>query len=62
MERWTPHELSFVTVPADPGAQVRAGQPATLRMFPIEFTNRGVPEQQENEAMPNEIVAGNAPR
>lgn len=24
VERWTPHEISFVTVPADPGAQVRA--------------------------------------
>lgn len=25
VERWTPMEISFVTVPADPGAQVRSG-------------------------------------
>lgn len=25
IERWTPYEISFVTVPADAGAQVRAG-------------------------------------
>lgn len=27
--RWTPYELSFVPVPADPGAQVRAASPPT---------------------------------
>ncbi|KIQ02227.1 hypothetical protein RU07_12335 [Agrobacterium tumefaciens] len=26
VERWTPNEISFVTVPADPGAQVRASE------------------------------------
>lgn len=25
VERWTPQEISFVTIPADPGAQVRSG-------------------------------------
>lgn len=32
VERWTPHEISFVTVPADPGAQVRAME---QRVFPV---------------------------
>lgn len=32
VERWTPHEISFVTVPADPGAQVRAQE---QRVFPV---------------------------
>ncbi len=26
VERWTPNEISFVTVPADPGAQVRSSE------------------------------------
>lgn len=34
VERWTPHEISFVTIPADPRAQVRsadgAGHPALI--------------------------------
>jgi hypothetical protein len=36
VERWTPHEISFVTVPADPGAQVRAGDAdaGAVRMAP----------------------------
>lgn len=32
VERWTPHEISFVTVPADPGAQVRSQE---QRSFPV---------------------------
>lgn len=41
VERWTPHEISFVTVPADPGAQVRAQDD---RGFPVsvEFTGGAV--------------------
>lgn len=35
IERWTPYEISFVTVPADAGAQVRAG--AELRTAPLEL-------------------------
>lgn len=58
VERWTPHELSFVTVPADPGAQVRSGNPE--RSFPVEFLDRGNPETMEN-TMPNPVVPGNAP-
>lgn len=33
VERWTPNEISFVTVPADPGAQVRSSE--TLFPFSI---------------------------
>ncbi|MCA3643603.1 MAG: hypothetical protein IOC63_17465 [Methylobacterium sp.] len=35
VERWTPHELSFVAVGADPGAQVRAADEAPS--FPFEL-------------------------
>lgn len=34
VERWTPHEISFVTVPADPGAQTRSDDGSS---YPIEF-------------------------
>lgn len=34
VERWTPMEISFVTVPADPAAQVRS---ADLASFPLDF-------------------------
>jgi hypothetical protein len=37
VERWTPSEISFVTVGADAGAQVRAASPN----FPIEFLDLG---------------------
>lgn len=37
IERWTPFELSFVTVPADAGAQVRARD---VRAFPVEIIGR----------------------
>jgi hypothetical protein len=33
VERWTPHEISFVTVPADAGAQVRSAE--QLAQYPI---------------------------
>ncbi|HVZ21417.1 MAG TPA: prohead protease/major capsid protein fusion protein, partial [Vicinamibacterales bacterium] len=60
VERWTPHELSFVTVPADPGAQVRAQE--TDRLFPFEVINRAQPANQENYVMPEDtVVPGNAP-
>lgn len=42
VDRWTPHELSFVTVGADHGAQVRAASPARkedLRMPETENRN-----------------------
>lgn len=40
VERWTPYEVSFVTVPADAGAQVRAGD---VRSFPVEIVGRAAP-------------------
>lgn len=58
VERWTPHELSFVTVPADPGAQVRSEKHE--RSFPVEFLDRSNPETMEN-TMPNTVVPGTAP-
>lgn len=36
VERWTPHEISFVTVPADPKAQVRGSEPTALYPLDIE--------------------------
>ncbi|WP_298959060.1 HK97 family phage prohead protease [uncultured Methylobacterium sp.] len=40
IERWTPFEVSFVTIPADARAQVRADE---LRSFPVEIVGRGLP-------------------
>ena len=37
IERWTPHEISFVTIPADPGAQVRGGKGEPAPEYPVEF-------------------------
>ena len=60
VERWTPYELSFVTIGADPGAQVRTEQPDPF--FPFEVTNRVKPDNQENHAMSkNNDVPGSAP-
>lgn len=39
VERWTPYEVSFVTVPADAGAQVRTAAGS----FPVEILGRGLP-------------------
>jgi phage head maturation protease len=36
LERWTPHEISFVTVPADAGAQVRSAEQLALYPLAIE--------------------------
>lgn len=39
VERWTPHEISFVTVPADPNSQVRSGDAALKEpSFPVDFS------------------------
>lgn len=40
VERWTPHEISFVTIPADPGAQVRA---QGVQEFPLSVAFTGGP-------------------
>jgi len=61
VERWTPHEISFVPVPADPGAQVRgARSDGGERSFPAVITTtqeqsmpdnvRTTPEDPANEA------------
>lgn len=42
VERWTPHELSFVTIPADAGAGVRNLD----QTFPV-IINRALPMQEE---------------
>lgn len=41
IERWTPHEISFVTIGADAGAQVRDAGFDETRTFPVEIV-RGV--------------------
>lgn len=41
VERWTPHEISFVTIPADPGAQVRSQD---ARTFPLSLAVVGAAE------------------
>lgn len=38
VERWTPNEVSFVTVPADPGAQVRASEAS----FPLSIMSNTI--------------------
>lgn len=50
--RWTPREISFVPVPADPGAQVRADQPTyPADILPLEDTMP--PEIQPAEVVPS---------
>jgi phage head maturation protease len=47
VERWTPYEISFVTVPADPKAQVRSDDSRDgARVFPAVII-RAVPSTQE---------------
>jgi hypothetical protein len=57
VERWTPLEVSFVTVPADPRAQVRAADQAS---FPIEIIDI---RMQKEASMPENttVMAGDVP-
>ena len=57
VERWTPLEVSFVTVPADPRAQVRASDQAS---YPVEIVDT---RMQKEASMPESTttVAGNVP-
>jgi len=57
VERWTPLEVSFVTVPADPRAQVRAADQAS---YPVEIVDT---RMQKEASMPENttIVAGDVP-
>lgn len=57
VERWTPLEVSFVTVPADPRAQVRAADQAS---YPVEIVDT---RMQKEASMPENTsaMAGDAP-
>ena len=57
VERWTPLEVSFVTVPADPRAQVRAADQAN---YPLEIIDT---RMQKEASMPENTttVAGDVP-
>ena len=57
VERWTPLEVSFVTVPADPRAQVRAADQAN---YPVEIIDI---RMQKEASMPESTtnVAGDVP-
>ncbi|WP_315751519.1 prohead protease/major capsid protein fusion protein, partial [Bradyrhizobium sp. SZCCHNS3055] len=52
--RWTPFEVSFVTIPADAGAQVRGAD----ETFPIIIT-RAVPDPMESTMEPETIAGAN---
>lgn len=59
VERWTPFEVSFVTVPADAGAGVRSND----QTYPCEV-NRATPPNSKESHMDNHVdnaSAGNAP-
>lgn len=58
VEQWTPYELSFVTIGADPGAKVRGADHAETRTFPISFI--GSPPETEERSMPEEKNPGAA--
>jgi len=62
VERWTPHELSFVTIPADMNAQVRRSQGPTAERaaapeFPVTFTVRDLPGATQEAAMADPVEA-----
>ncbi|GHE50955.1 hypothetical protein GCM10019059_07650 [Camelimonas fluminis] len=56
VERWTPHEISFVTVPADAGAQVRSGAGDAVT-YPLTVTRAAAPTQEIS--MPEAAAAAN---
>jgi len=45
--RWTPHELSFVCVPADPAASTRSAPGGGATNYPVAFTTRSAAASQE---------------
>lgn len=51
VERWTPFEVSFVTVPADAGAGVRSQD----QTYPCEI-NRAIPPISEERAMTDNVI------
>ncbi|MFE8033838.1 prohead protease/major capsid protein fusion protein [Thiohalocapsa marina] len=60
--RWTPQEISFVTVPADPQASTRSQQDTGGRReaMPCEFV-RAAAHHTTEPSMPQELNAGGAP-
>ncbi len=59
VERWTPYEISFVTVGADARAQVRSMAGSDAPKFPLSF-NRATPTTSE-VPMTTPIPAGSEP-
>lgn len=60
VEKWTPYEISFVTMGADPGAQTRGADEGTqARAFPIEVT-RASPAHQEKKMTVETMTAEEA--
>jgi hypothetical protein len=63
VERWTPLEVSFVTVPADPRAQVRAADQAS---FPVEIIDNRMQKEasmpENTTAMAGDVPAGSETR
>lgn len=56
--RWTPQEISFVPVPADPAAGTRS-QAQQGAQFPVEFTRAATPATKQEPTMPQGTQAGN---
>lgn len=52
--RWAPHEVSFVTVPADPAASTRS-QPADQAAAPCEIFIRGAATSPKESTMDDEL-------
>lgn len=63
VERWTPLEVSFVTVPADPRAQVRAADQAN---YPVEIVDTRMQKEasmpENTTAMAGDVPAGHETR
>ena len=53
VERWTPFEISFVTIPADPKAQVRAEdvRPDGVRTYPTLISKSNSKEQEMSDEL-----------
>ena len=61
VERWTPYELSFVTIGADAGAQVRSADHDETRTFPVEIVRADPDEKRSKKAMTTNSSASPAP-
>lgn len=51
IERWTPYEVSFVTIGADPDAQVRGKPEGKESQYPIEFIGAAEPVESVRRRM-----------